>query len=431
MTRARRAGFLSAWALLNAGLLQGQTKRLVVIKVDGLPEELLEQNIDRLPWIRHIFIERGAWVRNFYVRGISLSAPSWSLLDTGQHEVIRGNAEFNRFVPRVYDYLNFFPFYVGYARSRRVDMPAVEVLDQAGIPLMLDHFPKDRRYQSMQLFQRGVRWETLARSLRSKVARPVKNLIDEWQTGFDMGEGIERQQERELIAALRNPRIDYLDYFTGNVDHTLHLTSDPASQLAALRSLDAAAGRIWTAIEASPRGPETVLAMVSDHGMNSTPGTYSQGYSLVGFFNSAAGGGHHVVSTRHPRSEYKLRGLDPFVSAVVTPSDETLYLRDEKDSPTALLDLDGNERASVQLRNSDLNELQILWRQLGRDEMDKPRRQAIREGMRRIVDRNRAKWSVTVAEVEEELAALRRAIDRQRASMDGASRKSEDARRQA
>src|SRR5260370_27037339 len=101
--------------------------------------------------------------------------------------------------------------------------------------------------------------------------------------------------------------------------------------------------------------------------MNTQPGVYSQGYVLVSFFNSHAGGGHHVVTDRHPLAEYKLKGLDPFVSSVVTPSDESLYLKGESDRyPTVLLDLDGNERTSVYLRNSDLNKLHILLNELNR-----------------------------------------------------------------
>ncbi len=390
--------------------LQAQAKRLVIIKVDGLSEDLLERNLSKLPWISHVFVERGARVRNFYVRGISLSAPSWSMLDTGQDMVIRGNAEFDRMTGHVYDYLNFFPFYVGYARNRRTDMPGVEVLDEAGIPLLIDHFRPDQRYQGMQLYQRGVRWETLAGTLRSTVARPLKDLIDEWQTGLDMSAGIETQQERELIAALQDPRIVYLDYFTGDVDHTAHLTNDPASQMSALKRVDITVGHIWNAIQASPLASSTVLAMVSDHGMNSVAGVYSQGYDLVRYFNSAVGGGHHVVSTRHPLSEYKLRGLDPFVSSVITPSADSFYLADEKDWPTALLDLDGNERANIQLRNSDWNELQILSRQLGRGELGAERKRAVREGIIRIIDRNRDAWAATAAELDEELPALQRAI---------------------
>ena len=398
-------------------------KRLVVVKVDGLPADVLARYIDRtdpatgrylLPWFRRVFVDRGAVVENFYVRGISLSAPSWSMLDTGQHLVIRGNAEFDRNYSRVYDYLNFFPFYVGYARSNRADMPGVEVLDECGIPLLIDQFPRTARYEGMQLFQRGVRWQTLGASLKSRVARPVRELIDEWQTGFDFSEAIVQQQERELIAKLADPSILYLDYYTGDFDHTAHLTNDVSAQVNELRQIDATLGRIWTAIGASPLAGETVLALLSDHGMNSTPGVYSQGYDLVQFFNSARGGAHHVITNRHPRDQYKLAGLDPFVSYVRTPSEESAYLSDQKDYPTALLDLDGNERASIQLRNSDLNEIQILLQQLSNPDMDEPLRNALAAQVMRVIGRNRPAWSATVSQLREELPALRATIDQER-----------------
>jgi hypothetical protein len=398
-------------------------KRLVIIKVDGLPADLVSRYIDRtdastgrylLPWFRRIFVDRGAVVENFYVRGISLSAPSWSMLDTGRHQTIRGNAEFDRAYPRVYDYLNFFPFYFGYARSQRADMPGVEALDECGIPLLIDQFPVTARYEGMQLFQRGIHWQTLSSSLKSRVARPVRDLIDEWQTGFDFGDAMMQQQERELITKLADPSILYLDYYTGDFDHTAHLTNDPSAQVNELRQIDATLGRIWTAIGAGPLADETVLALVSDHGMNSTPGVYSQGYDLVRFFNSSRGGAHHVITNRHPRDQYKLAGLDPFVSYVRTPSEESTYLSDEKDYPTALLDLDGNERASVQLRNSDLNELQILLQQLSNSEVAAPLRNALAAQVMRVIDRNRPTWSATVSELRQELVTLQAAIDRER-----------------
>lgn len=398
-------------------------KRLVIIKVDGLPGDLLARYIDRsdgstgrylLPWFRRVFEDRGAVVENFYVRGISLSAPSWSMLDTGRHLVIRGNAEFDRAYPRVYDYLNFFPFYLGYARSHRADMPGVEVLDECGIPLLIDQFPVTARYEGMQLYQRGIHWETLSASLKSRIAKPVRELIDEWQTGFDFSDAIMRQQERELIAKLADPSILYLDYYTGEFDHTAHLTNDESAQVNEIRQVDATLGRIWTAIEASPLAGETVLALVSDHGMNSTPRVYSQGYDLVHFFNSAVGGAHHVITNRHPRDQYKLAGLDPFVSYVRTPSEESTYLADQKDYPTALLDLDGNERASVQLRNSDLNEIQILLQQLSNPEVQPALRNALAGQVIRVIDRNRAAWSATASQLREELAALRATIERER-----------------
>jgi hypothetical protein len=368
--------------LLLCSIGSAQTaKRVVIIKVDGLPGDFVERHLDDAPNIRRVFVDHGAWVRNFYVRGISLSAPSWSMLDTGQHLVIRGNAEFDRYKPHVDDYLNFFPFYVGYARSKRTDMPGVEVLDHAGVPLLIDHFAPSERYTSMQLLQRGVRWHTLGDSVTARVKQPVRRLIDEWQTGFDLGGSIYEQEERELLAALQDPKIRYLDYFTGDFDHTAHLTNDLAVQVRVFRRLDDLIGRVAEAMD-----PNTILILVSDHGMNSVPGTYSQGYNLVQFFNSFEGGGHHVITTRHPMSEYKLRGLNPFVSSVETASADSSF---DKDDPTVKLDLDGNERATVYLRNSDLNAAQLLKLQLHRGNLDKARRKAAHQAISRYEGPNR------------------------------------------
>src|SRR2546423_15700817 len=124
-----------------------QSKRLVVIKCDGLPYDVVDHFVKQhdpqsgksmLPWIDYIFYQRGARLSNFYVRGMSLSAPSWSLLETGQHLQIKGNVEFDRYTLQTYDYLNFVPFYVEATAGRRVDMQGVEVLDSIGVPMLPD-----------------------------------------------------------------------------------------------------------------------------------------------------------------------------------------------------------------------------------------------------------------------------------------------------
>ncbi len=130
-----------------------QPQRLVVIKCDGLPYDMVDKLARQhdsqsgksvLPWIDHIFYQRGARLSNFYVRGMSLSAPSWSLLETGQHLQIKGNVEFDRYTLRSYDYLNFFPLYIGGIVGARVDMPAVEILDSLGVPLLVDAYAARR-----------------------------------------------------------------------------------------------------------------------------------------------------------------------------------------------------------------------------------------------------------------------------------------------
>lgn len=393
--------------------------RVVILKVDGLPDELVEKYVrasatgakeghSRLPWFDRVFRRNGVWMANYYSRGLSLSAPSWSILDTGRHLEIRGNSEFDRYTLRAYDYLNFFPFYFLYARRERVDMPGVELLDEAGIPLLIDRFPYTDRYQGFQLYQRGINWTTLRSSLKTTfTGKPTKELFDEWQTGFSMGSGLYAQTERELIASLSNPKIRYLDYFTGEYDHTAHLTNDPVAQFHALEEVDALIGRIWSAIEQSPLAATTVFVLVSDHGMNTSEDIVSQGYSLVDWFNSPDGGAQHVLTNRHPNTEFKLRGLDPFVSEVITPSTESTYLANDSASyPTVMLDLDGNERASIGLRNNTLNTLQVLLDQILRRRLTPNLRNAVIRAFLDQRERVRASWTADMDSLASELAAL-------------------------
>jgi hypothetical protein len=408
--------------------LAAEVKRIVIIKLDGVPENVLERELSRvdpithkstLPWMDRVFAQDGTRLDNFYVRAISLSTPSWSLLDTGQHLQIHGNAEFDRYTGHVYDYMNFFPFYVGYARSHKVDMPGVEVLDEQKIPLLIDRFPFAAQFQSFQLYQRGVRWKTLQDALPHHFSRSLRELFDEWTIGFELGSTVEEQTERELLAKLSDPTIQYLDYFTGDFDHMAHATPDVASQRLALQRIDALIGRVWTAIQASPLAAQTVLAAVSDHGMNTEPGVYSQGYNLLHFLNSRAGGAHHVITDRHPLDEYKLSGLDPFVSEVMTPSDESLYLKGQGDDyPTAQLDPDGNERVSVYFRNSAFNTLHILVKEIDRPGISPSIRRAAIAAFLHVVDGHRAEWQTTLQQITEELGAVRRAMQQQRARVE-------------
>src|SRR5215467_10464924 len=120
----RMAGFYLRMALVLAVVVVcsasafAETKRVVIIKCDGLPYDLVDRLVKQrdkdtgksvLPWIDYIFYQRGSRLSSFYVRGMSLSAPSWSLLETGQHLQIKGNVEFDRYTLHSYDYLNFFP----------------------------------------------------------------------------------------------------------------------------------------------------------------------------------------------------------------------------------------------------------------------------------------------------------------------------------
>ena len=422
---------LSALALLAVALFANPArpvKRLVLLKVDGLNADLLYRTMSqidpatgksRLPWFTHIFAEQGLVLDNFYTRGISLSAPSWSMLDTGRHTVIRGNVEYDRYTGRVYDYLNFFPFYLNYARKTEVDMPGVQVLNRAGIPLLIDAWPYPRQFQSFQLFQRGVRFSTLnavlGRRLKSELLAPVESGSPE-----PLSELLNRQPESELKSAAANPEVFYLDFYSGDIDHAGHATNNTANLAADLYRIDELAGRLWTAIQASPLAGQTLFVAVSDHGMNNRPEVLSQAFNLPDFFNSPAGGAHHVITNRHQLSDYKILGLDPMVQRVVNPSTASFYLAGQSSHyPTAWLDLDGNERAAIQLRNNDLNRIQILLQQAARPDLPAPIRQAAAQYLRDLLDRHRAGWTRTANELDAEISALSRVVESARAESAG------------
>lgn len=400
-------------------------KRVVIIKVDGLPRGVLDQYIARSS--RQTYLgelqSKGVSLDNFYTRGLSLSAPSWSMLDTGRHLEIHGNVEYDRYTLRPWDYLNFFPFYVGNALMRQEDMPAVQYLDQqfqerlklggeAPGPLLIDRFRPEQRYQGFQLLQRGIRWTTLQESLQTEFTkRPLRDLFDEWQTGFSMSDSVMLSVEQEMLVQMRNPEVHYLDFFTGEYDHVAHLAADRQVQMHVLDSLDALVGRVWANVQGSPLADSTLLVVISDHGMNTDDRIVSQGYNLVDWFNSAAGGAHHVITNRHPMAEFKLKGLDPFVSEVITPSRAATYLKGRSNEyPTAVLDLDGNERASIALRENGFNILQILSEQLASKRYTGIHRVALLNAFVKERDARRTAWEREAAEIEHNLATLRQRI---------------------
>lgn len=410
-----------------------QAKRVVVIKVDGLPHDTVERYVrardprtgkSLLPWFEYVFYERGTRLENFYVRGMSLSGPSWSLLDTGQHLQIKGNVEFDRYTLHSYDYLNFIPFWVANVAAVRVDMPGPELLDEVGVPLLLDAYAYDERYVSFQLYQRGTRWTTLQRGLQNKFARNPRDVFDEWQLGIGGRNILNDQQERELIEKLQDPKVRYLDFYTTDFDHAAHHNRDAATQLAALKELDALVGRVWVAIQRAPLGPETALVLVSDHGTNTDERVYSQGYNLVKLLGSREGGGHHVITKRRLLNDYALKGIYPLIPLIYTTTEDSFYLKGQSTSyPTALVDFDGNERASIQLRDSDLNLVHILLLQLKRGDLSPEVRRAATRALFDTIDRRRAEWKQTFEELMEEMGALRELIARQQATVDAQPKK--------
>ena len=259
---------------------------------------------------------------------------------------------------------------------------------------------------------------TLREGLQNRVtSRTAGQLVDEWYLGIDTRGILAEQLERELIAKLDDPRVRYLDYYTTDFDHDAHHNRDHATHLASLQELDALIGRIWTAIARTPQAAQTTLILLSDHGVNTDERTYSQGYNLVHLLAGPSGGGHHVVTKRRLMTDYSIKGIYPFVPLITTASDDSLYLKDESDRyPTALVDFDGNERASIHLRHSTLNVLQVLLSELQKRDLTEPVRRAATLAVLATIEENRSIWSAASSGLSEELRAFRLALDELRAA---------------
>ncbi len=413
------------WTAMSVGAAFSQgVKRVVVVKVDGLPGYYVDRFVKQrdpntgrssLPWFEEVFYRNGARLSNFYTRGMSLSGPSWGQLDTGQHMQIKGNVEYDRYTLHAYDYLNFFPYYKDYGLSKKVDMPAAEVLDQLKIPLVCDAFPFDRRYTSPQLYQRGNDWGLLASGFLKLYPGSPGDLADEWTLGLNFRGMTIDQSVRDIAEkVIKRPEIDFFDYYDVSFDHISHHNNDDDSRLVELKKLDRVIGKLWVAIQSSSRADETAMILISDHGFNSLEKTNSQGFNLVKLLTTAVGGGHHVITKRRLMLDYSLKGFYPLTPLIRTASDESYYLKGQSELyPTALLDFDGNERSSIHLRNSDLNIIHILLQQLKTGKLSAEMKAAATETLYQVIGKHAIEWQRTIEQMNEELDALHRWIETQ------------------
>src|SRR5688500_19259425 len=113
--------------------------------------------------------------------------------------------------------------------------------------------------------------------------------------------------------------------------------------------------------------------------------------------------------------DYSIKGVNPFVPLITSTTPDTYYLKGESTAyPTAMLDFDGNERASVHLRDSDLNQLHILLQQLQRGGLNAVTQKAAFNEFFAVIDRRRPDWEKDLKQLKTELGGLDRAIAAQR-----------------
>ena len=220
-------GIFCVWLVLGAALLAVSDRpRLVLIKVDGLPPDLLaalsvperEDYWERLryapdlrravrfyqeqtgrsillPNIRHYFFQDGVYVENFYSETLTLSAAAWAVIDTGQPSVIKGHATFSRDTCYLRSHLDGFRDTLDAIRHGESKTAALWNLDQIGVSLMPDGFDPDRVWSGPQIYRRTANRELLLESGKrwlhndkSGVARIAQSHLSRLVTGIDYTE---------------------------------------------------------------------------------------------------------------------------------------------------------------------------------------------------------------------------------------------------
>lgn len=405
---------------LPAGAETRAPTRLIVLKFDGLPPDLIAHHVaetnaitgrSRLPWIKHLFFERGVRFENFYSRGMSLSATSWCVLDTGQPSVINGNFEIDRHTGWTADFLDFARYYVDVWRGRRIYPPGVEILDTCGVRLLSDGFVFEERETGMQLHRRGTKFHDMLDVGLEPFRGSIVNKITRALVGVDYHRAWDAVTLERFLEAVRDPAIRYADYYNANVDHVLHDDSSPEAVRNVLEEVDRTIGHAYAALLDSGTADRTVFVVVSDHGLTlPPPGVYSQGLNLVSYLTREEYGAHHILTREEPRTAFSFDGSIfrpwPRPTHVSVPREPVF----SPETVTCTLDFDGNERVQAQFRHPDLQRLHLLLVAARRlDRMDARREAAAAAGLA-ILQRHRDEWAREAAELAVELAELRASL---------------------
>ncbi len=399
------------------------TTRLIVIKVDGLPQDTVDRFVHTpnprtgrsfLPWIERLFYQQGVRFQNFYCSGMSLSEPSWAIIDTGRHSLIKGNFEVDRHTGDTADHLNFFNFYYEAARHRRVYPDAVDSLDAARIPLLSDAFRFEERETGIQLLRRGTKFYDFLEVGLKPFSGPVSERVGDLLVGVDFHQAYADTTREAFIKGVEDPELRYVDYYNADVDGTIHDDNSDEAILEALQNLDRVIGQCYAALVRSHSEDRSVIAVVSDHGSTyADEGVYSQGINLISYLTRREFGAHNILTRQGPLSYYSLEGT-PLKLRMPAPqtssSRESYFLADRKSQITCAMDFDGNERAQIHFREPDLNRLQMLLQALRGVGLDEPQRVAAGNAALAIIDRHREEWTSERAAIREELDALQRTL---------------------
>lgn len=388
-----------------------QRARVILFKVDGLSGLLIEAALDpqseavlRLPYpgrfredyratqtlltreellpnMKEYFVRQGVRAETIFTGTLPLSAPVWAQIDSGQPSIIKRNYSFNRASGVSNVYLNGLFDSAGKLIKGSGRTHALWELDLLGIPILPDAFPPERVWSSLQILSRkrsaiqlGAMGKFLVRA-GEREFRPgavIHRHLSHLVAFPDPVERLDRSLSQTLAKWLKwraegdpSETLDFITALFVTLDHRLHLDSSYRSVLHLLVKLDDWFGEVMGAVEQTARRDRTLVALVSDHGMNLYPAHVNYGFPINPWLRRPAFGGHTVLSPEVEDSDHALTRPIPGVDfarvyeSPASPYGEAVPFG-SKGYFTAFAANMGNPRFDLFLRHSDLNRLHLL-----------------------------------------------------------------------
>ena len=385
--------------------------RIILLKVDGLSGLLIEAALapqsdavlrlpfpnrfreeyratqtllgreELLPNMKEYFVRQGVRAETIFTGTLPLSAPVWAQIDSGQPSIVKRNYYFNRASGASKVFLNGLLDSAGKLIKGSGRTHALWELDLLGIPILPDAFPPERVWSSLQTLSRkrsaiqlGAMGKFLVRA-GEREFRPGAVIHQHFSHLVAYPDHVERLDESLSLTLAKwlkwraegdpSETLDFITALFVTLDHRFHLDSSYRSILRLLVKLDDWFGEVMGAVEQTARRDRTLVAMVSDHGMNLYPVHINYGFPINPWLRRPEFGGHTVLSPEVEDSDHALTRPIPGVDfARVYESPESPYGEavpfGSKGYFTAFAANMGNPRFDLFLRHSDLNRLHLL-----------------------------------------------------------------------
>ncbi|MEE8585120.1 MAG: hypothetical protein V3T83_09750, partial [Acidobacteriota bacterium] len=343
-----------------------------------------------LPNLRKHFFQDGVVFENMFAATLTLSAVAWGVVESGQPSVIKGHGTFSRDTCYLRSHLDGLRDTLDQLRLRapygEMKTAALWNLDQVGVSLLSDAYDPLRVWQGPHIYRRmanrellleaGKRWlkadgDGFGGILRGHLSRLVTGIdytvFNQQMSGWMTARKI---LEKDLDGL---ERFDFISPLLTIMDHQQHVDPHPRNLIHWLVELDRLMGGVFRAVAESDRRDTTIVVLTSDHGSEIQPGKVGFSYPMTRHFRQPVFGGHTVktllVDTAWKALSTPSPGID-FPRIYESPHSPYGKKRNpefgRKEYVTCYIDPFGNGRATVHLRNNDINQLHLILLELKR-----------------------------------------------------------------